>query len=450
MNWMRLTGVCGVVTVACAGLFFGGIFSREEARPTPSVFSAPQPLVDGVPDPGAALAQLLEGFSTGDTAGFAAELEAVVERDPDAADALTLLGLTYQQRARETGDPSFYGLSERALLRALEVQPTQPLAATGLATLAVARHRYDEALVLARRAIGQDPADASAHGALGDALLALGRYEEAFAAYDRMAVLSPSVASYVRVAHARQVLGRPAAAVEALEAVDELAPTVPEHVAWMQVQLGSIQLSRGRLDEAEAAFKAGLAELPGYVHAEAGLARVAAARGDYDRAAAALQSVVDRLPAPAYAILLGDVLSVSGRATEAQEAYELVDAISTLLEANGVRTELQTALFDLDHDRDLAGALQRAREAYEAAPGIGAADTLAWALYKNGRCEEARARSIEALRLGTKDGLFLFHRGMIERCIGNEAAGRAYLETALRIDPSFSFLHSPVARELVA
>jgi tetratricopeptide (TPR) repeat protein len=450
MNRMRITIACVVAILVAAGLFFGGIFSSEDSPPATAVFAPPEPLVEGVTEPNAALAELLEGFSTGDTAAFAAELEAIVARDRSDADALTLLGLTYQQRARETGDPTFYSLSGRALRSALDVRPTQPLATTGLATLAIARHRYNDALALARRAIGQSADDASAHGALGDALLALGRYEEAFDAYDRMAVLAPSVASYSRVAHARQLLGRPADAVEALEAADELALTVPEHIAWMRVQLGTVQLSRGRLDEAEAAFKAALAELPGYVHAEAGVAQVAAARGRYETAIDSLRSVVDRLPAPGYAILLGDVLTAAGRTAEAEESYELVEAIETLLEANGVRTELQTALFDLDHDRDVAGALERAEAAFEAAPGISSADTLAWALYKNGRCEEARVRSIDALRLGTRDGLLLFHRGMIERCLGNEAAGREYLADALRTNPSFSFIYAPVARELVA
>jgi tetratricopeptide (TPR) repeat protein len=450
MNRTRLAVALGAALVAGAGLFFGGVLSNDEAEPAMQVFSMPEPAIGGAADPNAALGKLLDGFSTGDTAAFAAELESIVEGDRGDADVLTLLGLTYQQRARETGDPSFFSLSESALRRALELRPTQPLATTGLAALAVARHRFNDALVLARRAVGQNAEDASAHGALGDALLALGRHEEAFAAYDRMALLSPSVASYARVAHARQLLGRPADAVEALEAADELALTVPEHIAWMRVQLGTIQFSMGRFDEAEAAFRSALSELPGYVHAEAGLAQVAAARGEYDAAVASLRRVVDRLPAPGYAILLADVLSAAGRTAEAEEAVELVDAIGALQEANGVRTELQTALFDLDHDRDVAGALERAEGAFDAAPGISSADTLAWALYKNGRCEEARTRSIEALSLGTRDGLLLFHRGMIERCLGNLEVAQGYLEDALETNPSFSFIHAPVARELVA
>jgi tetratricopeptide (TPR) repeat protein len=450
MNRRRVIVSLGAALGVAAGLFFGGVFSSEQGALDAQAFTPAKPAIPGVGDGNDTLAKLLEGFSTGDTAAFARSLEQAIVKNPSDPDALTLLGLTYQQRARETGDPSFYSLSERALDGALELRPTQPLATTGLASLAVARHRFNDALVLATRAIGQNSEDAPAYGALGDALLALGRNKEAFDAYDRMAVLSPSVASYSRVAHARQLLGHPAKAVAALASADELSLTVPEHIAWMRVQLGNIEFATGNFQKAQASYRAALEEIPGYVHAEAGLAQVEAAEGEYDPAVSRLRTVVDRLPAPGYAILLGDVLSAAGRTTEAADAYELVDAIETLFQANGVRTELQTALFDLDHDRNLSGALDRAREAYDAAPGISAEDVLAWALYKNGRCEEAQSHSVRALRLGTIDGLMLFHRGMIERCLGNEGASENYLERALRANPSFSFIYAPVAKELVA
>ncbi|MGH3133142.1 MAG: tetratricopeptide repeat protein, partial [Gaiellaceae bacterium] len=107
------------------------------------------------------------------------------------------------------------------------------------------------------------------------------------------------------------------------------------------------------------------------------------------------------------------------------------------------------ALFDLDHDRDVLDATRRARLAYASAPGIYAADALAWGLFKLGRCGEARARSERALRLGTKDALLYFHRGMIERCLGSSSA-RSWFERALATNPHFSLRFAPVAREMLA
>ena len=108
--------------------------------------------------------------------------------------------------------------------------------------------------------------------------------------------------------------------------------------------------------------------------------------------------------------------------------------------------ELETALFDLDHGRDVAAALARARDAYRERKSIEGDDVLAWALYKNGRCGAALVHSRRALRLGTRDALKIFHRGMIELCLGREAAGRACSGGA-RINPHFSLLYVPVAKD---
>ena len=375
--------------IAAIGLLFGGVFSGSEAN-KPTVV-APPPAVIAGRDASEALKMLLEGFSSGDTAAFVGDLEAELQKNENDVNTLTVLGLAYQQRQRETGDPAYLTLSETALDRAVELRPDQPLATTGLATLAVARHHWNDAVELARVALAQNPEDATALGALGDALLSLGRYDEAFETFDEMAVLSPSVASFSRIAYGRELLGRPDDAVEALAFVFELRLTVPEHEAWTRAQLGNLFFSGGRLAKAEKAYQRALDRLPGYVYAEAGLARVEAARGEYDTAIERLQRVVELLPTAQNAILLGDVLSAAGRVEEAREAYALVDVIEQLLTANGVRTELQTALFDLDHDRDVAAALDRAFAAREEAPGINADDVVAWGLYKNGRCDEASA-----------------------------------------------------------
>jgi len=63
----------------------------------------------------------------------------------------------------------------------------------------------------------------------------------------------------------------------------------------------------------------------------------------------------------------------------------------------------------------------------------------------NGRCHEARAHSARALRLATRDALKLFHRGMIERCLGDPRAARSFLRRSLAINPHFSLLYAGVA-----
>ena len=397
-----------------------------------------------------AAGQILAGFSPGDTVSYVQSLESKVAQTPDDGESLALLGLAYQQRARETGDPSFYPLAEKALRQALAEQGDHELlATTGLASLAASRHRFRDALSLARRAVDLSPDTAAPHGVLGDALVELGRYDEAFNAFDRMATLKPNIASYARISYARELLGLTGRAVEAMKLAVDAGSANAENASWTLVQLGHLYFHSGRLVEAAREYDLALERFPGYVHAEAALGRVEAARGNYDRAVELYRRAVERNPLPEFAVGLGDTLVAAGRDREAREAYDLVDVIQRLLEANGVRTEFDTALYDLDHDRDVAGALARVERAYEDRKSVDAEDVLAWAYYENGRCRVAKEHSLLALRLGTKDALKLFHRGMIERCLGHEKAGRAFLARALDTNPYFSLLYAPVAKETV-
>jgi tetratricopeptide (TPR) repeat protein len=427
-----------VTTASALALLFGGALSGSKALGT-------RP---GPPEE-ARTARLLAGFAAGDTAGYAAELERRVATNSRDVNALVLLGLAYQQRARETGDAGFYPRSEAALVRARRLDPDNALAVTGLAALAASRHRFADARRLALRAHRLAPRSGGPLGILGDALVELGRYRRAFATFDRMAALKPNLASYTRVSYARELIGDPKGAIAAMRLAVEAGTGTVEPQAWALVQLGNVYFDNGRLEPAARSYGQALAVFPGYVHAEAALGRVAAARGKYGAAIARYRQAVQRLPLPQYEGALGDVLRAAGRDAEAQEAYGAVHAIQRVLAANGVRTELETALFDLDHHFDLRDALARARLAYRERKSIEAEDVLAWGLYRNGRCAEARAHSRSALRLGTRDALKLFHRGMIERCLGREDAARAFFRRALDVNPHFSVLYAPLAARAV-
>jgi tetratricopeptide (TPR) repeat protein len=427
-----------VALAAAVAVLFGGVLAGSTAG------RASQAL-----GPEAAEGRLLAGFGAGDTAAYASELERRVHQDPQDVQSLVLLGLAYQQRARETGDASYYPRSAVALTRATRLDPHNALAVTGLAALAASRHRFGDARQLAMRARRLAPDSAGPLGVLGDALLELGRYRAAFAVFDSMAALKPNLASDTRVSYARELLGERKGAIAAMRRAVEAGEGTVEPLAWTLVQLGNLYFDNGKLAAASRGYREALARFPGYVHAEAALARVAAARGRYSEAIARYRRAVEVLPLPQYEGALGDVLKLAGRPAEAREAFGAVAAIQRLLAANGVRTELETALFDLDHGRDFPDALARARRAYSVRKSIEGDDVLAWALYRNGLCAEARGHSVRALRLGTRDALKIFHRAMIERCLGHEDAGRAYLRRALAINPHFSLLYVPVAERLL-
>lgn len=431
----RLLVILSLAVAALAGVALLGTGNTSPATAAPTA--------DG--DVGA----LVEQLSAESSRDVVRRLESRVASQATPR-SLALLGLGYQQLFRETGDPSWLTRAGEAFRRSTATGTRDPLAVTGRAQLAVTRHRFRAAIPLAREALRIDPESSAAAAALGDALLNLGRYETAFAVYDRLAEMGSSVGVYARVAFARRLLGRPAAALDAMELALEAGSAIPEQSAWAEVQHGGLLLAAGRVDRAEAAYRRALTLAPAYVHARAGLARIDAARGRFAAAARRLEGVVAVLPAPEYAILLADVWSRAGVPRRAARAYATVGALEQLLAAGGVRTELQTALFDLDRGHDLASALQRARAAYAAAPSVAAADAVAWGLERVGRCAEARGWSQRALRLGTRDGLFLFHRGMIERCLGHDLEARRWMRSALTADPHFSVRWVPLAAEVAA
>src|SRR5436309_1547269 len=138
----------------------------------------------------------------GDTPALVARLQGTLRANPNDVPSLDSLGLAYQQRARETGDPTYYTKSDEALRRALALAPRDLLAASGLGSLALSRHRFREALVLGRRAHAISPTTARNYGVIGDALVELGRYRAGFGAFGTMGGIRPDLTPYARLAHA--------------------------------------------------------------------------------------------------------------------------------------------------------------------------------------------------------------------------------------------------------
>jgi tetratricopeptide (TPR) repeat protein len=433
----RRLGVAAVtVTLAAAMLLLGGVLRRPSAAST-------APLS---PSPAASGAALESGLSAGKTEGLIEGLQATLRGSPNDVRSLDLLGLAYQQRARETGDPTYYTKSEGVLKRALAFAPRDLLATSSLGSLALSRHRFRAALALGRRARAISPSTARNYGVIGDALVELGHYPAAFRAFDRMAAMRPGLASYARVSHARELLGDVPGAIDAMQLAVDAAAGQGEPEAWSRVQLGKLHWSVGALRPAAEQYRSALRAFPGYPYALDALSRVEAARGHVRRAVALEQRAVDTNPLPQYVGQLGDLYRSQGQLRLARRQYALIGVIERLLVANGVKTDLETALFDVDHGIRLRHALALARRARADRPSIDGDDVLAWALARTGRCEEARFYSRQALRLGTLDTLKLFHRGMIERCLGHRTAGEHFLRRAMALNPHFSILWVPVAR----
>ena len=324
------------------------------------------------------------------TAEVVAKAQADVRANPYDVTALDKLGLAYQQSARETGDPTYYTKSGEALRRALQLAPHDLIATSGLGSLALSRHRFREALALGRRAQAISPTTARNYGVIGDALVELGRYRDGFRAFDAMASAKPDVSSYSRIGHARYLIGDVPGAIDALKLAADAAEGQGETEAWTHVQLSKVYFSVGRVSDAAAQARAALRAFPDYALALR-RARVGAVRAGRRRAPRSRPSArpSNRIPLPQYVAMLGDLYRVSGQPRQARRQYALIGVIERLLVANGVKTDLETALFDVDHGIRLHASLALARLAQRERPSIDGDDVLAWALERNGRCGEA-------------------------------------------------------------
>ncbi|MGY0232219.1 tetratricopeptide repeat protein [Longispora urticae] len=378
-----------------------------------------------------------------------ARAERRVREVPGDWRTLADLGLAYVERARATGDPGYYPRAQTALERSVAVRATDNAPAElGLAALAAARHDFDTALRHADAALAVDGYLAAAHGARADALIELGRYDEGFAAVQRMVDLRPDASSFARASYTWELRGDPGRARAALERALAAAPDAAT-TTFALYQLGELAFGTGDLDHAGRRFDEGLARAPQDATLRIGRARVLAARGQTTRALADYAAVVNRLPNPTYLAEYGDLLTAHGDPARARAQYDLVRASQRLVAAQGVNTDLELALFDADHDAAPA-ALEAARAAYGARKSVFAADALAWALHVNGRSAEALPYAREAQRLGTRSALLAYHLGVIEAATGDREHARSHLETALTINPHFSVAHAPRARAALA
>ena len=373
--------------------------------------------------------------------------QGIVRKAPESLAGYNALAAAYMQKARETADFGYYARAEEALKRSDEVAPDNQGANRLRGYLLLAYHRFAEAREVAARAVAQNPRDYEAYGALVDAHVELGQYDEAQKALQAMLDVRPYTASYARASYLRSLYGDTAGAIEAMRlAVASADPGDPESLAWCLVHLGDELMNDGKPAEAEREYDRALHHFPDYPLALGAKARARTRAGDTEAAVALYQKALERVPTPDVAGALGDLYSKLGKTSEARRQYELVEFVERA-GASASTYSRQLALFWADHDVKLDEALEIARRERSLRADIYTSDALAWCLYKKGQLAEARAAIDEALRLGTRDARLLFHAGMIYKALGDRETAAKYLKTTLSINPSFDVLQAEVARQ---
>jgi tetratricopeptide (TPR) repeat protein len=266
----------------------------------------------------------------------------------------------------------------------------------------------------------------------------MGHYDAASDAYQRMVDLRPGLASYNRVAFYRFVTGDAAGAIEVMRRAVRMGSREPENQAWCLADLGGMLFKTGASDEAGQAYHAALARFPGYHHALAGLARVAASQGRPEEAIQLLVQAQSKAPFPEYAGLLARLYRKTGREALAKKQIALLDMTDKLDRAAGetANRTLALALADLGHRT--ARAVELARAELEIRRDVYTYDALAWALFKDGKIEEAGMNIQRALGQNTPEPSFHEHAARIFEAAGRSDIARQHRESAVALNEKFA------------
>ncbi|MGW7351576.1 tetratricopeptide repeat protein [Streptomyces sp. NPDC054784] len=424
-----------VVTVLGAGLFLAG-----------GLGLAPWPTSQE--DPAAARATGAEGSApeTDPLSRDIAALQTRLRRTPRDAEALGALGLDYVQRAKTSGDPTYYPKAEAVLKRSLALDEADNYTAMGgMAALEAARHNFTPALEWARKAIDVNPFNSTLYGTLADACTQLGRYTEAADAVQKMVDLKPGTPSLARASYSAELRGDTRTALAEMRRALTSAGSADER-SFARHHISEITLNDGRPADALAQADAGLRAAPSDAPLLQMRARAQAALGRSEDAVTNLAEAAERLPLPEYVLQLGELHESLGHRQKAAQQYRIFRAEQKLFADNGVTLDTDAVLFEADHGNP-ERALTIARQALADRPFLDSHDALAWALHLNGQHRAALAESDRSLALGTRNALFHYHRAMIEKALGNRSAARSGLTRALAINPHFHPLHAPRARQ---
>jgi tetratricopeptide (TPR) repeat protein len=363
--------------------------------------------------------------------------QTLVDTNENNRDYRNLLASAYIQKVRETSDFSYLERAARAVESVLNEEGSNYEALRLRSLIELERHNFAKVASLSREMTRIAPDDSWNWGTLGDAQMELGRYEEAAVSYQKMVSIKPDLASYNRAAFYRFVAGDVEGALHAMKLAVGAGSGSNESTAWCLAELGNLLFKTGRADEAERAYRAALAVFPGYHPAHFGIGRVEAGQGRLEAAIESIRRAQASVPLVEYAAALQDLYERTGKKEEARTQAGMIDIVDKVARAAGEKANRNLALVFADFDRNLARSLELAQAEMSVRQDVYTHDALAWALYKNGKYEEAAKAAGAALKLGTPEPSFHYHAGMIAAALGKKDEAKKYLERALALNPKF-------------
>jgi tetratricopeptide (TPR) repeat protein len=361
-----------------------------------------------------------------------AQAQRLIEKNPKNYEAFNALALAQSRRARETSDVKFYAAAEESLKESFAISPDNFDGKRIEVWLLLGKHEFaaarEEALKLNRRM----PDDVMVYGFLTDANVELGNYDEAEKSAQLMLDLRPGNSPGVaRAAYLRELFGDVDGALELMNmALQSTSPGEAEDAAWVLSQMGHLELSVGRIADAETSLQQALARFPGYHYALGNLAKVRIVQKRYDEAVELLRQRYQAAPHAENLYDLAEALQSAGRTEEAKRAFAEFEPKSLLESDRGDNSNRELIFYYTDYAHQPLKGLEVARKEFARRRDVYTLDAYAWALHVNGEDQEAHRQIEAALRVGIRDAKLIRHAGEIALALGDRSAAQKYLRQA--------------------
>jgi tetratricopeptide (TPR) repeat protein len=331
------------------------------------------------------------------------EMRKVADANPRSPAAWERVAGAVLARARLTGDYDDYAEAEALVERAFSIAEGYGPWMTR-ARLSYTLHRLDrvDADFDRHRALrGKDDAARAADLAFaGNLALQRGRYEEAARLFEQSLAAKRTFTNLSSFAVYRWKTGDHDGA-QALfrEALGTYRGRSREPIAWTHLQLGLMDLDRGRHDEALAHYRDAEAAMKGWWLVDEHIAEVLALTGKTEEAKALYLDIIRRTDNPEFMDAMAGILLDEGKEAEAAEYVERAQLRFEALLGRYPEAAYGHALEHfLQHARAPARALEMAQRNRALRPNADAEILLAQAYLGAGKPREAKTAIDRALR----------------------------------------------------
>ena len=365
-----------------------------------------------------------------------AQARKLIEKNPKDFEAYNALALALSRRARETSDVKFYTQAEETLQKSFEISPDNFDGQRIHVWLLLGKHEFAAALEAAKKLNLRMPDDVMLYGFLTDANVELGNYKDAETAAQWMLDLKPgNTPGLTRAAYLRELYGDIDGSLDLMNmAYQSTPPGEVEDRAWIVTQMAHLNLTIGKIDEAEKLSQQALVMFPGYHYALGNLAKVRIQQKRYDEAVELLKQRYAAAPHAENLYDLAQAMQFAGKTEDANRAFAEFEQKSLLETNRGDNSNHELIFYYADYAREPAKALEVARREFGRRHDVFTLDSYAWALYVNGQYPEARKQIETALAVGIRDAKMFRHAGEIALKSGDKAAAEHYLRESAELN----------------